>query len=327
MSPLRLPRTLILSDLHLGRPGGAGRADAFEPLLADFDRVIVNGDIAELHHVAYRADAELELARFRDICVTRGIKLDLIAGNHDPFVSEVRSIALADGAIYITHGDAFHPAVAPWSPCAATMRSTFATALAAAPKELPEDAARFHAAREASISEWRSMGEGAHVSTLGSMLLHPARAATVLAYWARYPKFAAEWAARHAPQAGTVIVGHSHRAFVRLESGRQIVNTGSYGFPGRPHAVVIEGSTVRVHAIASRGGFYALSTNPKAAWPIAFHADGARRPAARSEQDPVRRQPGGGAEPSGAAGASGAAGSTGAAGASTPVMNRAASAS
>ena len=277
MSPLRLPRTLILSDLHLGRPGGAGRADAFEPLLADFDRVIVNGDIAELHHVAYRDDAELELARFRDICVTRGIKLDLIAGNHDPYVSDVRSIALAEGAIYITHGDAFHPAVAPWSPQASTMRAAFDQAIASAPRELAEDAARFLAAREAAIAEWRVMGNGAHVSTLGSMLVHPMRALAVLRYWARYASLAADWATRFAPQAGTVIVGHSHRAFHTSVGGRHVVNTGSYGFPGRPHAVVLEGTTVRMHALGKRGHFFALATDAKAAWPVSFHAEGIQR--------------------------------------------------
>jgi UDP-2,3-diacylglucosamine pyrophosphatase LpxH len=158
MSPARVPRTLILSDLHLGRPDGAGRADAFETLLADFDRVIVNGDVAELHHAEYRADAELELARFRDICSTRGTKLDLIAGNHDPFVSDVRSVSIANGAVYVTHGDAFHPAVAPWSPHAAVMRRAFEAAIAAAPRDLAADAVRFAAARDAAIAEWRTMG-------------------------------------------------------------------------------------------------------------------------------------------------------------------------
>ena len=60
MSPARVPRTLILSDLHLGRPDGAGRADAFETLVADFDRVIVNGDIAELTN-ALIAEHQAEL--------------------------------------------------------------------------------------------------------------------------------------------------------------------------------------------------------------------------------------------------------------------------
>jgi UDP-2,3-diacylglucosamine pyrophosphatase LpxH len=270
MSPARVPRTLILSDLHLGRPGGAGHADAFETLLSDFDRVIVNGDIAELHHAAYQADAEIELARFRDICVSRGIKLDLIAGNHDPFISDVRSISLADGAVYVTHGDAFHPAVAPWSPFASVMRSAFEASLAAAPKDLAEDAARFLAAREGSIAEWRMMGSGAHVSTAANMALSPRLAMSVLSYWARYPALAADWAAKFAPQASTVIVGHSHRAFVRLVRGRHIVNTGAFGFPGRPHGVVVEGNTVRTHALTKRGHLFTLAAHPKAAWSIAL---------------------------------------------------------
>lgn len=280
MSPARVPRTLILSDLHLGRPDGAGRADAFETLVADFDRVIVNGDIAELHHSAYQADAQFELARFRDICHTRGTKLDLIAGNHDPYVSEVRSISLADGAVYITHGDALHPAVAPWSPQASVMRRAFEAALAAAPREMSADAAHFLAAREAAIAEWRHMGNGSHVSTARSMLLHPSRALSVLRYWSSYPTLAADWCDRHAPEAGTIVVGHSHRAFHRAVAGRQVVNTGSYGFPGRPHGVVIEGTTIRLHAVIKRGHFFALAADAKSTWPIAFHEGGLRRSAA-----------------------------------------------
>ena len=93
MSPLRVPRTLIISDMHLGRPGGARSAAAFSALVSQFDRVIVNGDAAELHHVRYQRDAEHELERFRDGCVSRGIRLDFIAGNHDPFVTDVRSMS------------------------------------------------------------------------------------------------------------------------------------------------------------------------------------------------------------------------------------------
>jgi UDP-2,3-diacylglucosamine pyrophosphatase LpxH len=291
MSPARVPRTLILSDLHLGRPDGACRADAFETLVADFDRVIVNGDIAELHHTAYQADAELELARFRDICHTRGTKLDLIAGNHDPFVSSVRSLSLADGAIYITHGDALHPAVAPWSPHAAVMRSAFEAALAAAPREMRSDAAHFLAAREAAIAEWRHMGNGAHVSTVRSMLLHPSRALSVVRYWSGYAALAAAWTDRHAPEAGTVVIGHSHRAFHRSIAGRQVVNTGSYGFPGRPHAVVIEGTTVRLHAIITRGHFFALAANARSSWPIAFHDAGIRRATATQSRGDFANTP------------------------------------
>ena len=154
------------------------------------------------------------------------------------------------------------------------MRTAFEHALASAPKELREDAARFFAAREAAVAEWRLMGDGAHVSTLGSMALHPTRALTVLRYWASYASLAADWAARFAPQAGTVIVGHSHRAFHTAIGGRHVVNTGAFGFPGRPFGVVLEGTTVRMHALIKRGHLFALASDAKAAWPVSFHAEG-----------------------------------------------------
>lgn len=296
-----LQRTLVLSDLHLGRPGGARDARAFEALVADFDRVIVNGDVAELHHARFQRDAEVQLEIFRDLCLTRGIRLDLVAGNHDAFVSDLRALSLADDAVYITHGDAFHPAIAPWSPYASSMRRTYADALAGAKPGTPEDVARLAAAREASLAEWRSMGEGAHISTIANMAVRPHRVLSVLAYWARFPAIAAGWAERFAPRAGTMIVGHSHRAFVKTIGGLRLVNTGSFGFPGTPHAVVLEGSAVRVHRIVDHAPHYRLAPDAISSWPIAPHPGRAAQPV-RSAAD--------------AAPASGAA--------STPVMNRAA---
>lgn len=298
-----MQRTLILSDLHLGRPGGARSARAFEALVAQFDRVIVNGDAAELHHARFQRDAALELDLFRDLCFSRGIRLDLIAGNHDAFVSDVRSLALADDAIYITHGDAFHPAIAPWSPYAASMRQTYVRTLNATPSGMAEDAARFAAAREASLAEWRTMGEGAHVSTLANMAVRPHRVLSVLFYWTRFPALAAGWAARFAPRAGTMLVGHSHRAFVKDIGGLRVVNTGSFGFPGKPHAVVLEGETARVHRIVDHAPYYHLANEPVAAWTIAHHTG---RSAHENREDRQSAPLDGGA-------------------ASTPVMNRAAS--
>jgi predicted phosphodiesterase len=296
-----LQRTLVLSDLHLGRPGGARDARAFEALVADFDRVIVNGDVAELHHARFQRDAEVQLEIFRDLCLTRGIRLDLIAGNHDAFVSDVRSLRLADGAVYITHGDAFHPAIAPWSPYAASMRRTYADAMARTPSGTPEDEARFAAAREASLAEWRTMGEGAHVSTIANMAVRPHRVLAVLAYWARFPAVAAGWAERFAPHAGTMIVGHSHRAFVKSIGGLRLVNTGSFGFPGTPHAVVLEGDVARVHRLVDHTPHYRLAPHAIASWTIAHHAGRASAQAVRAAE--------GGSAPGAA---------------STPSMNRAA---
>jgi len=280
MSSLEEPRTIVLSDLHLGRPGGTAQSHRFAGLVARFQRVIVNGDVAELHHGRFRSAAEHELERLRHFCESAGARLELVAGNHDPFVSATRALTLHDGAVYITHGDALHPAIAPWSPFAAAMRQAYMTALASSAAARDDHESRLAAAREASIAEWRAVGDGAHISTIASMAARPHRALAVLSYWRSYPSLVHDWAARFAPNAGTVLVGHSHRAFVREFSGVRIVNTGSYSFPGRPLAVVLEAGEARIHRVEMEKRLFELSAQPIASWRLT------RRDGSQSDRAP-----------------------------------------
>lgn len=270
MSPTVEPRTIILSDLHLGRPGATAQAHRFAGLVSRFERLIVNGDSAELHHADFRASAEAELDRLREACAKSGTRLDLIAGNHDPFVGETRAMTLHGGAVYLTHGDALHPAIAPWSPYAAVMRTAYEAALATSTAGRDEHDGRLAAAREAALAEWRALGEGAHISTVAGMAFRPHRALAVLTYWRAYPSLVHDWATRFAPQAGTVIVGHSHRPFVREIGPVRLVNTGAYAFPGRPLAVVIEDGAARVHRVDMEKRLFELSPQPLASWRIAM---------------------------------------------------------
>jgi predicted phosphodiesterase len=266
MSSESSQRTLVLSDLHLGRTDAAVQSHRFARLISECSRVIVNGDAAELHHARFRASAEEELLRLRDLCDRANVRLDLIAGNHDPYISEIRSLSLCGGSIYITHGDAFHPAIAPWSPYAAAMEKAYRTALAASPAGLDPETALLAAARDAAVAEWQALGDGAYISTIFSVAVRPHRALAALNYWRRYPAMTLDWASRHAPSADTVIVGHSHRPFVTTLRGVRIVNTGAYAFPGRPLAVVIEGREVAAHRIDMSERLFQLSASPLARW-------------------------------------------------------------
>lgn len=280
-------RTIVLSDLHLGRRGSAAQSHRFARLIETHRRVIVNGDSAELHHGQFRAAAEEELARLRELCARAETRLDLVAGNHDPFVSNVRSLSLCDGSVYLTHGDAFHPAIAPWSPFAAAMERAFHQALAATVGDRESESARLAAAREAAVAEWRALGDGAHISTIASMAVRPHRALAAIRYWGRYPAMALDWASRYAPNADTLVVGHSHRPFVTERNGVRIVNTGAYGFPGRPLAVVIEGRMVSVHRIEMAERLFRLSERPLASWitGVARGADETQRGPSAAEGD------------------------------------------
>jgi UDP-2,3-diacylglucosamine pyrophosphatase LpxH len=266
MSTETSQRTIVLSDLHLGRRGSAAQSHRFARLIATHRRVIVNGDVAELHHGEFRSAAEEELARFRELCARSETRLDLVAGNHDPFVSNIRSLTLCEGSVYLTHGDAFHPAIAPWSPYAAAMESAFRKALAESAGDRESEVARLAAAREAAVAEWQALGDGAHISTIASMAVRPHRALAAIRYWRRYPNMARDWASRFAPHADTLVVGHSHRPFVTELDGVRIVNTGAYGFPGRPLAVVIDGRDVAVHRIEMDERLFRLREQPLARW-------------------------------------------------------------
>lgn len=234
-------RIIILSDLHLGRPDGVHSVEELDALVTPGATIVLNGDTAELHDPHFQSRAEDEYARLQEIAATRGALLRVLAGNHDPFLSRERLLELADGCVIVTHGDSFHPSIAPWSESASVMREAWERSMAAQPAERRESLdARFEAARDAAVAEWLASGNGVRHSTLRKFLLHPWRGAAVAWYWARYPSMAANFALRYAPEAAVVVIGHSHRAGMWRRAGRTIMNTGAFTWPGKPHAVIVE---------------------------------------------------------------------------------------
>jgi UDP-2,3-diacylglucosamine pyrophosphatase LpxH len=116
--------TVIISDTHLGRRRGAAvTARSLRPLWREADHLVINGDAADVHHRTHALDARCELDRLVNLCQRDGVKLTLLAGNHDPLISPARHLTLHDDRILVMHGDAMHPAVAPLSPNAPISRS------------------------------------------------------------------------------------------------------------------------------------------------------------------------------------------------------------
>ncbi|MSR41246.1 MAG: hypothetical protein EXS10_05010 [Phycisphaerales bacterium] len=282
------PRTIILSDLHLGRPDGAASAASFATLAESCDRLIVNGDCAELHHERYRDLAALELDRLREVCLVRGTKLELLAGNHDPLIGP-RTLALAAGRILVTHGDTFHPALAPWSRAAKVMRKAFLETFERERVALGDSEARFVAARAAAEAEWRFEGAGASHSTVLRMLMRPMAVARILHYWSRFNTLANEFAEEYLPNAQAIIVGHSHRAGIKRMQGRTIVNTGAYAFPGVPHAVLLEGEQLSLHRLQLTRFRYKVAEVPSARWQLSAASirEGSDRPSAAATNRPA----------------------------------------
>ena len=77
-----MTRTLVISDTHMPR----GRLTSEKPLLgllAECDRLVVNGDLAELHQPGLIERSKHLVDALREQAAARNTTLELLAGNHD----------------------------------------------------------------------------------------------------------------------------------------------------------------------------------------------------------------------------------------------------
>ena len=108
--------TLILSDLHLGHRASLIRdAEQLAPVLREAKTVVLNGDTAELRHQIDRPVGRGLAANLARVCHSSGAKAIFINGNHDPVISQIDHLDLAEGQMLVTHGDMLFLGIAPWS--------------------------------------------------------------------------------------------------------------------------------------------------------------------------------------------------------------------
>ena len=214
-------RIVILSDTHLGRSFGAARsAAALRPLWADASRLVLNGDVAELHHPGHADRAEREVLELFELCERDGVMLTILAGNHDPFISDLKHVHIGGDTIFVTHGDVLHPAISPWSPAAPRVKAAHERALVSIP---PEDRdhleTQLAVSRYASAHECRELERQEDRSTLLQAVLRPWSVIQVLHYWRRIPRIAAHFTKYHCPEARFMIFGHTQnvRDFIRQQ--------------------------------------------------------------------------------------------------------------
>ncbi|MFN3168593.1 MAG: metallophosphoesterase family protein [Phycisphaeraceae bacterium] len=269
--------TLIISDTHLGRPGKA-TADMLRPVWQGVDELVINGDAAEVQIPWLRAGAVRELDRLDDLTRRDGVRLTLVSGNHDAYLTDRRCLELAGGEVLVMHGDALHPAVAPWTRSAKAMEKLTARALADAdPDERDTLRTRLAVAQHVGHSEFleeyvlSSRGEGG----LWHAVRRPWEVPRVMAYWRREPGLAVRFIERYTPRTQVLILGHSHRAGVWRRGGRTIINTGAFTFPGRPWCAVVSDDTLRVERLVKTRTHYERSgeTVHRAALPAQAHHD------------------------------------------------------
>ncbi len=254
--------TRILSDIHFGdRASRVTRLSQLCPLLEGVSHLVLNGDTLDTRpgpRPAHTDSCRAEVLEFfpRQVPATT-----FLTGNHDADFSPYHSLDLADGELFVIHGDIFFDNIVPWSADVALIERMIAAELRAMPPDRQQDLehrlAMFRRVAAAIPQRHQSEKHGLKyiVRYLADTIWPPTRAWRILRAWRLTPTHADALARRHRPRAKFVISGHTHRPGIwRMPSGIVIINTGSYCPPLGGTAVDLTAHAVIVRAIDLRGG-------------------------------------------------------------------------
>ena len=243
-----MTRTIVISDTHIPRKGKLTSARLLAPLIDDCDRLVVNGDLAETHKQGLRPQVEGELQILKSMVEKAGIELLLLCGNHDPEISQWRAAEFAGGRILVTHGDAFDSRIAPWAREADVMKAEWERIQTLHPGE-ETITTRFDSVRGAAIAEWWMDPTRPGYSSMLSILMRPRALRKVLQQWKQFPAIARTFSAQFFPNAEWLLVGHCHRFGIDRSAKPSVINTGAFGFPTRPHAVILDADQLQVRRL------------------------------------------------------------------------------
>jgi predicted phosphodiesterase len=248
--------TLVLSDLHLGhRSCLIKNPEQLIPLLQDCATVIFNGDTAEMRAPTDQPVGRHMAADLARVCHHVGTKALFVNGNHDPTISHINHLELANGAVLVTHGDILFLGVAPWSKDARHYLNAHKKILKSlGPETLSDLEHQLRASKQASLALQNietptTQGAGRKLGLLVRQLWPPNRPFKIMRAWMELPTRSANLCAIYRPEARFVVIGHTHYPGIWRRGGRTIINTGSF-VPYLPaYGVLLESSRLTVRKI------------------------------------------------------------------------------
>ncbi len=263
----------IFSDLHFGDRGCRVRKlEQLAPLFDGADTLVLNGDSLDTRpgpvHLraaalaAFDADAATQRAGFLDFLAHHAPPTTLLTGNHDPDISTQHTLDLADGQIFVTHGDIFFDDIVPWSRDVTLMRRLLAREFAAfAPAERAQLELRFAAFRRvcACVPQRHHSERNPfrYAVSVFADFAWPTRTLAVLRTWRETPALTAAFLRTHRPHTRFLLMGHTHRpGIVQAPGGLTVINTGSFCAPATACAVDLTAEKLVLRRIVSHGGVF-----------------------------------------------------------------------
>src|ERR1700736_2268446 len=256
---------LIFSDLHLGhRASRIKHPDQLAPILQGPGSVIFNGDTAEMRTPEDRQVGRKLAADLARVCHQAGRKAFFVNGNHDPTVSIINHLDLADGAVLVTHGDILFLGVAPWSREAGHYLRKHRQILdRLGPDGYSDFEKQLRASKRTSIELQMLEEPLTRGRTPGFYLLirnswPPWRPLMIIKAWCEVPGRGAYLAHVFRPLARFVIVGHTHCPGAWEVPPRVIINTGSFVPYFGACAAIIESGRIEVRRIDFRRSHFVV---------------------------------------------------------------------
>ncbi|HEU5078330.1 MAG TPA: metallophosphoesterase [Opitutaceae bacterium] len=255
--------TRIISDVHYGDPAGLVHdLQRLAPLLDGADRFVINGDALDTQVLENPSEP---LGELNALLAAHAPEHVLITGNHDPDISNVHEMLLADERVWVTHGDVFFDEIAPWSKLVPELRRRIqhhTTNISAA--EMKRLEVRFGIFRKVCLKLPREhnphdRGMGPRIMRIAKAVFPPNRFLAMLRVWREMPAIAASVARAQRPTARVIVAGHTHsQGFWQQPDGIIVVNTGCFCVGRTALAVDLVGEQVRIRRIERRLGEFRL---------------------------------------------------------------------
>jgi len=258
----------IFSDLHYGdHSSRIAQLASLAPLAEGADSVILNGDSLDTRSGPdpdFTAACRTELgAFFRGW----GPPVRFLTGNHDPDFSPDHFVDLADGKVFITHGDILYPDIVPWGRDAPIIRAKMTQEWHARSRRVGTAslAERFAVLRRVAADlPQRHQAERSrlrHAARLAiDVMWPPWRFLRIVNAWQSFPRLADEFLWPYRPNAQVMLAGHTHRPGIwRRRNGTVLINTGSFCRPFGAFAVDLSDEKLRIRSIRAQGGEFRLS--------------------------------------------------------------------
>jgi len=251
----------IFSDIHYGdRASSLTSLAAITPLFEGATQIVLNGDTLDTRPSRNPAATLAAKDHVLDYFQRNAPPTSWLTGNHDPDISDLHALELAERSVYVTHGDILFENIVPWGRDVEVLTKRINAELGRLSSSDREILAnRFAAVRCvcATIPQRHQSERNAVKYAWGFIrdtAWPPFRILRVLQAWRETPARVERLLERFRLPAKVFVMGHTHRlGITRTSAGVTIINSGSFCPPNGGGVVDICSDHAVLRAIEKRG--------------------------------------------------------------------------